>query len=186
MHVAALTRLQRSQDGSVHTAAAESKPRLGAASLRLATAAILTEQRVAVSFFVGATRDSEEAKTNKAKRRVLYFFRFPVSLRVAGEAGEGGWPCRRRRRLRARSRNPRRRWCFCGYVRFRGGLLALGSPTSKGLPHLQRSVGIYGAFKFHSESGIANLYRLHSCLQVSQRVFGFATFFSPGAAPTLG
>ncbi|KAL5224305.1 hypothetical protein ABZP36_010944 [Zizania latifolia] len=93
-------------------------------------------------------------------------------------------------------------WC----IRFRGGLLALGSPTSKGLilnvhpvlmpigfiilgsesimshkilpwgrdsdkmAHLLLhavtpflgSVGIYAAFKFHSESGIANLYRLHS------------------------
>uniref|UniRef100_J3N3W9 Cytochrome b561 domain-containing protein n=1 Tax=Oryza brachyantha TaxID=4533 RepID=J3N3W9_ORYBR len=108
-------------------------------------------------------------------------------------------------------------WC----AHFRGGL-ALSSPTNKGLIFnflkkckcpswvwfdgklvhpvlmligfiiLGSEVGIYAAFKFHNESGIANLYSLHSwvglgtiCLYGVQWVFGFITFFFPGASPTL-
>ncbi|XP_020402527.1 probable ascorbate-specific transmembrane electron transporter 1 isoform X2 [Zea mays] len=54
------------------------------------------------------------------------------------------------------------------------------------------SVGIYAAFKFHNESGIDNLYSLHSwvglgtiCLYGIQWLFGVATFFFPGASPTV-
>ncbi|KAJ6808481.1 putative ascorbate-specific transmembrane electron transporter 1 [Iris pallida] len=54
------------------------------------------------------------------------------------------------------------------------------------------AVGIYAAFKFHNESGIANLYSLHSwvglgtiCLYGIQWIFGFVTFYFPGAAPAL-
>ncbi|CAL9089115.1 unnamed protein product [Musa textilis] len=54
------------------------------------------------------------------------------------------------------------------------------------------AVGIYAAFKFHNESGIDNLYSLHSwvglgtiCLYGIQWIFGFVTFFFPGASPTL-
>ncbi|XP_072957772.1 probable ascorbate-specific transmembrane electron transporter 1 [Typha angustifolia] len=54
------------------------------------------------------------------------------------------------------------------------------------------AVGIYCAFKFHNESGIANLYSLHSwlgigtiCLYGIQWIFGFVTFFFPGAAQTI-
>lgn len=50
--------------------------------------------------------------------------------------------------------------------------------------------GIYFAFKFHNDSGIANLYSLHSWLGIGtislygiQWVFGFVAFFFPGAAP---
>ncbi|KAG9441142.1 hypothetical protein H6P81_016996 [Aristolochia fimbriata] len=53
-------------------------------------------------------------------------------------------------------------------------------------------VGIYAAFKFHNESGIANLYSLHSwiglgtiCLYAIQWVFGFVVFFFPGGTPSL-
>ncbi|KAJ1702151.1 hypothetical protein LUZ63_001930 [Rhynchospora breviuscula] len=52
--------------------------------------------------------------------------------------------------------------------------------------------GIYCAFKNHNESGIANLYSLHSWLGIStislytiQWIFGFVTFFVPGAAPNF-
>jgi cytochrome b-561 len=52
--------------------------------------------------------------------------------------------------------------------------------------------GIYCAFKFHNESGIANLYSLHSwlgigtiCLYGTQWIFGFVVFFFPGAAPIV-
>ncbi|KAK3154747.1 hypothetical protein QOZ80_2BG0194620 [Eleusine coracana subsp. coracana] len=52
--------------------------------------------------------------------------------------------------------------------------------------------GIYCAFKFHNESGIANLYSLHSwlgigtiCLYGIQWIFGFVAFFFPGAAPNV-
>ncbi|KAK3158578.1 hypothetical protein QOZ80_2AG0138980 [Eleusine coracana subsp. coracana] len=52
--------------------------------------------------------------------------------------------------------------------------------------------GIYCAFKFHNESGIANLYSLHSwlgigtiCLYGIQWIFGFIAFFFPGAAPNV-
>ncbi|XP_008778726.2 probable ascorbate-specific transmembrane electron transporter 1 [Phoenix dactylifera] len=51
------------------------------------------------------------------------------------------------------------------------------------------AVGIYAAFKYHNESGIANLYSLHSwiglgtiCLYGIQWIFGFVTFFYPGAS----
>lgn len=54
------------------------------------------------------------------------------------------------------------------------------------------SVGIYAAFKFHNESGIDNLYSLHSwvglgtiCLYSIQWLLGVATFFFPGASPTV-
>ncbi|KAG2652656.1 ascorbate-specific transmembrane electron transporter 2 [Panicum virgatum] len=54
------------------------------------------------------------------------------------------------------------------------------------------AVGIYFAFKNHNESGIANLYSLHSWLGIGtitlygiQWIFGFVTFFFPGAAPNL-
>ncbi|XP_010908428.1 ascorbate-specific transmembrane electron transporter 2 [Elaeis guineensis] len=54
------------------------------------------------------------------------------------------------------------------------------------------ALGIYFAFKNHNESGIANLYSLHSwvglgtiCLYGIQWVFGFVIFFFPGAAPNL-
>ncbi|KAJ1272014.1 hypothetical protein BS78_06G170800 [Paspalum vaginatum] len=52
--------------------------------------------------------------------------------------------------------------------------------------------GIYCAFKYHNEAGIANLYSLHSWLGIGaislygvQWVFGFVTFFFPGAAPSV-
>uniref|UniRef100_A0A1D1YHK6 Putative ascorbate-specific transmembrane electron transporter 1 n=1 Tax=Anthurium amnicola TaxID=1678845 RepID=A0A1D1YHK6_9ARAE len=54
------------------------------------------------------------------------------------------------------------------------------------------AVGIYAAFKFHNESGIVNLYSLHSwvglgtiCLYGIQWISGFITFFFPGAAPAF-
>ncbi|EHA8587162.1 ascorbate-specific transmembrane electron transporter 2 [Cocos nucifera] len=54
------------------------------------------------------------------------------------------------------------------------------------------ALGIYFAFKNHNESGIANLYSLHSwvglgtiCLYGIQWIFGFVIFFFPGAAPNL-
>ncbi|TVU01853.1 hypothetical protein EJB05_52667 [Eragrostis curvula] len=54
------------------------------------------------------------------------------------------------------------------------------------------SVGIYAAFKFHNESGIDNLYSLHSwvglgaiCLYSIQWLFGLLTFFFPGGTPTV-
>ncbi|TVU29038.1 hypothetical protein EJB05_20580 [Eragrostis curvula] len=54
------------------------------------------------------------------------------------------------------------------------------------------SFGIYFAFKFHNESGIANLYSLHSWLGIGtislygiQWVFGFVAFFFPGATPNV-
>ncbi|KAG0493712.1 hypothetical protein HPP92_004706 [Vanilla planifolia] len=53
-------------------------------------------------------------------------------------------------------------------------------------------VGIWAAFKFHNDSGIANLYSLHSwiglgtiSLYAIQWIFGFVTFFYPGAANSL-
>ncbi|PKA53915.1 putative ascorbate-specific transmembrane electron transporter 1 [Apostasia shenzhenica] len=53
-------------------------------------------------------------------------------------------------------------------------------------------VGIWAAFKYHNDSGIANLYSLHSwvglgtiSLYAIQWIFGFITFFFPGAAPSL-
>lgn len=53
-------------------------------------------------------------------------------------------------------------------------------------------VGIWAAFKFHNDSGIANLYSLHSWVGIGtislygiQWIFGFVTFFYPGAAVGL-
>ncbi|CAL9163686.1 unnamed protein product [Musa hybrid cultivar] len=54
------------------------------------------------------------------------------------------------------------------------------------------AVGIYAAFKFHNESGIDNLYSLHSWVGLGtislygiQWILGFVTFFFPGAPPAL-
>ncbi|KAM3242498.1 hypothetical protein ACQJBY_054882 [Aegilops geniculata] len=54
------------------------------------------------------------------------------------------------------------------------------------------AVGIYCAFKNHNETGIANLYSLHSWLGIGtislygiQWIFGFLTFFFPKAAPNV-
>ncbi|CAN1180647.1 Transmembrane ascorbate ferrireductase 1 [Linum perenne] len=53
-------------------------------------------------------------------------------------------------------------------------------------------LGIYMAFKFHNESGIANLYSLHSWLGILvislygiQWIYGFIIFFYPGGSTTL-
>ncbi|KGN60469.1 transmembrane ascorbate ferrireductase 1 [Cucumis sativus] len=53
-------------------------------------------------------------------------------------------------------------------------------------------VGIIAAFKNHNESGIANLYSLHSWIGIGvislyglQWVYGFATFFYPGGSGDL-
>ncbi|KAG4984192.1 hypothetical protein AAZX31_10G223400 [Glycine max] len=53
-------------------------------------------------------------------------------------------------------------------------------------------VGIYTAFKFHNESGIANLYSLHSWLGIGvivlygiQWIYGFVIFFFPGGTPDI-
>ncbi|CAI0546886.1 unnamed protein product [Linum tenue] len=53
-------------------------------------------------------------------------------------------------------------------------------------------IGIYTAFKFHNESGIANLYSLHSWLGILvislygiQWVYGFLIFFYPGGSSAL-
>ncbi|KAI9091087.1 hypothetical protein K1719_028357 [Acacia pycnantha] len=50
-------------------------------------------------------------------------------------------------------------------------------------------IGIYCAFKYHNESGIANLYSLHSWLGIGvivlyfiQWLYGFVTFFFPGGS----
>ncbi|KAF6148689.1 hypothetical protein GIB67_003780 [Kingdonia uniflora] len=50
-------------------------------------------------------------------------------------------------------------------------------------------VGIYAAFKFHNESGIANLYSLHSWIGLGtislygiQWIFGLVVFFYPGGS----
>lgn len=54
------------------------------------------------------------------------------------------------------------------------------------------AVGIYAAFKNHNESGIPNLYSLHSWLGLGtiilyaiQWIFGLIAFFYPGAAPAV-
>ncbi|WOL07184.1 putative ascorbate-specific transmembrane electron transporter 1 [Canna indica] len=54
------------------------------------------------------------------------------------------------------------------------------------------AVGIYAAFKYHNESGIANMYSLHSwvglgtiCLYGIQWIYGFVIFFFPGAPAQL-
>ncbi|XP_054785282.1 transmembrane ascorbate ferrireductase 1-like isoform X2 [Prosopis cineraria] len=53
-------------------------------------------------------------------------------------------------------------------------------------------IGIYCAFKYHNESGIANLYSLHSWLGIVvislyciQWLYGFLTFFFPGGSAFL-
>ncbi|XP_048325775.1 transmembrane ascorbate ferrireductase 1 [Ziziphus jujuba] len=53
-------------------------------------------------------------------------------------------------------------------------------------------VGIYTAFKYHNESGIANLYSLHSWLGIGiivlyfiQWLYGFVVFFYPGGSGSL-
>ncbi|KAE9611305.1 hypothetical protein Lal_00011716 [Lupinus albus] len=53
-------------------------------------------------------------------------------------------------------------------------------------------VGVYAAFKFHNESGIANLYSLHSWfgigvlfLYAHQWLYGFVIFFYPGGSPSI-
>ncbi|KAL5727536.1 ascorbate ferrireductase (transmembrane) [Ranunculus cassubicifolius] len=53
-------------------------------------------------------------------------------------------------------------------------------------------VGIYAAFKNHNESGIANLYSLHSWIGIStislygiQWLYGFLVFFFPGGTTAL-
>ncbi|XP_059629282.1 probable ascorbate-specific transmembrane electron transporter 1 [Cornus florida] len=53
-------------------------------------------------------------------------------------------------------------------------------------------VGIYAAFKFHNDSGIANLYSLHSWLGIGiitiyaiQWIYGFVTFFYPGGSAAI-
>ncbi|KAG4910526.1 hypothetical protein AAZX31_20G145600 [Glycine max] len=53
-------------------------------------------------------------------------------------------------------------------------------------------VGIYTAFKYHNESGIANLYSLHSWLGIGvivlygiQWIYGFVIFFFPGGTPDI-
>ncbi|KAK7357341.1 hypothetical protein VNO80_16625 [Phaseolus coccineus] len=53
-------------------------------------------------------------------------------------------------------------------------------------------IGIYTAFKYHNESGIANLYSLHSWLGIGvivlygiQWIYGFVIFFYPGGTPDV-
>ncbi|KAL2324525.1 hypothetical protein Fmac_023583 [Flemingia macrophylla] len=53
-------------------------------------------------------------------------------------------------------------------------------------------LGIYTAFKYHNESGIANLYSLHSWLGIGvivlygiQWIYGFLIFFFPGGTPEI-
>ncbi|KAI0493748.1 hypothetical protein KFK09_023873 [Dendrobium nobile] len=53
-------------------------------------------------------------------------------------------------------------------------------------------LGIWAAFKFHNDSGIANLYSLHSWVGLGtivlygiQWIYGFVTFYYPGAAAGL-
>ncbi|KAJ9139890.1 hypothetical protein P3X46_030582 [Hevea brasiliensis] len=53
-------------------------------------------------------------------------------------------------------------------------------------------IGIYTAFKFHNESGIANLYSLHSWLGIAiivlygiQWIYGFLVFFFPGGSTAV-
>ncbi|KAF8379476.1 hypothetical protein HHK36_028911 [Tetracentron sinense] len=53
-------------------------------------------------------------------------------------------------------------------------------------------VGIYAAFKNHNESGIANLYSLHSWMGIGiislygiQWIYGFVVFFFPGGSATV-
>ncbi|XP_057951338.1 transmembrane ascorbate ferrireductase 1 [Malania oleifera] len=53
-------------------------------------------------------------------------------------------------------------------------------------------IGIYTAFKYHNESGIANLYSLHSWLGIAiislygiQWIYGFVVFFYPGGTTEI-
>ncbi|KAL7183821.1 hypothetical protein ACSBR2_026072 [Camellia fascicularis] len=53
-------------------------------------------------------------------------------------------------------------------------------------------VGVYAAFKYHNESGIANLYSLHSWLGIGiivlygvQWIYGFIVFFYPGGTASI-
>ncbi|KAK7343683.1 hypothetical protein VNO77_12614 [Canavalia gladiata] len=53
-------------------------------------------------------------------------------------------------------------------------------------------IGIYTAFKYHNESGIANLYSLHSWLGIAvislygiQWIYGFVIFFFPGGTTDI-
>ncbi|KAK8921982.1 Transmembrane ascorbate ferrireductase 1 [Platanthera zijinensis] len=53
-------------------------------------------------------------------------------------------------------------------------------------------VGIWADFKFHNDSGITNLYSLHSWVGIGtislygiQWIYGFLTFFNPGGAAGL-
>ncbi|KAK7270850.1 hypothetical protein RJT34_26328 [Clitoria ternatea] len=61
-----------------------------------------------------------------------------------------------------------------------------------GIALLLGIIGIYTAFKFHNESGIKNLYSLHSWLGIGvivlygiQWLFGFVMFFYPGLKSSL-
>uniref|UniRef100_A0A7N0UQY0 ascorbate ferrireductase (transmembrane) n=1 Tax=Kalanchoe fedtschenkoi TaxID=63787 RepID=A0A7N0UQY0_KALFE len=54
------------------------------------------------------------------------------------------------------------------------------------------AIGIYTAFKYHNESGIANLYSLHSWIGIGvislyaiQWIYGFIIFFYPGGSESL-
>ncbi|CAM8887816.1 hypothetical protein QQ045_026161 [Rhodiola kirilowii] len=54
------------------------------------------------------------------------------------------------------------------------------------------AIGIYAAFKYHNESGIANLYSLHSWIGIGvislyavQWIYGFIIFFYPGGSASL-
>ncbi|KAJ3693012.1 hypothetical protein LUZ60_012107 [Juncus effusus] len=60
-----------------------------------------------------------------------------------------------------------------------------------GIALVLSGIGIYAVFKYHNESGIVNLYSLHSwvglgafCLYGLQWISGFITFFFPGASST--
>lgn len=53
-------------------------------------------------------------------------------------------------------------------------------------------IGVYAAFKYHNESGIANLYSLHSWLGIGiivlyaiQWIYGFVLFYYPGGSMAL-
>ncbi|GJN00740.1 hypothetical protein PR202_ga17944 [Eleusine coracana subsp. coracana] len=59
-----------------------------------------------------------------------------------------------------------------------------------GIATVLGAFGIYCAFKFHNEQGMSNFYSLHAWLGMAtivlyaiQWVYGFVTFFFPGASP---
>ncbi|XP_050224140.1 transmembrane ascorbate ferrireductase 1 [Mercurialis annua] len=61
--------------------------------------------------------------------------------------------------------------------------------TLHGIALILGCIGIYAAFKNHNESGIANLYSLHSWIGITvislygiQWIYGFVVFFFPGAS----